>query len=92
VFIATVPIILRWENTRRRASLIDGEIVHHLPAEYHGNPLTKDGLPVTIDWNFDIVSYLQHHSRLSFILLQTGNIDLGIRGVHTEVACKYPQR
>lgn len=85
VFIATVPIILRWENTRRRASLIDGEIVHHLPAEYHGNPLTKDGSLVTIDWNFDIVSYLQHHSGLSFILLQTENIDLGIRGVHAEV-------
>ena len=84
-FIATVPIILRREQTRRRASLIDGRIVHHLPPEYHGNPVSKDGSLVTIDWNYDIVSYLQFHSGLSFVMFHTDNIDVGIRGEHIEV-------
>ena len=65
--------------------MIDGEIVHHLPPEYHGNPVSKDGSLVTIDWNYDIVSYLQFHSKLSFVMLYTDNIDVGIRGEHIEV-------
>ena len=84
-FIATVPIVLRREPTRRRASLAGGEIVHHLPPEYHGNPMSSDGSLVTIDWNYDIVSYLQFHSGLSFMLIFTDNLDIGVRGEHIEV-------
>jgi SAM-dependent methyltransferase len=84
-FIATVPIILRREPSRRRAALVDGEIVNYLPPEYHGNPISKEGALVTVDWNYDIVTYLQHHSGLSFLMTYTDNIDVGIRGDHIEV-------
>jgi hypothetical protein len=92
-FIATVPIILRpWETSRRRASLVDGDIVHHLPAEYHGNPVSKDGSLVTIDWSPDICGYLQHHSGLSFLMLRTEDYSLGIGGLHTEVLIGFKRQ
>jgi Methyltransferase domain len=84
-FIATVPIILKTQPSRRRASLVDGEIVHHLEAQYHGNPISNDGSLVVIDWGYDIVSYLQCHSGLNFIMIQIDNIDLGIRAEYIEV-------
>jgi SAM-dependent methyltransferase len=83
--IMTVPIVRRRRNSLRRASLENGGIVHILPAEYHGNPLSKDGALVTIDWGFDICAYFQHHSGLSFLMLQIDNIDLGIRAELNEV-------
>ncbi|QHO73889.1 hypothetical protein ACH79_15790 [Bradyrhizobium sp. CCBAU 051011] len=33
----------------------------------------------------DIVAHLQHHSGLSFVIIQIGNIDLGIRADLNEV-------
>jgi SAM-dependent methyltransferase len=84
-FIATVPIVMKDLPSRRRASFINGQIVHHLPAQYHGNPVSKDGSLVTIDWGYDVVRYLQHHSGLSFIMLGIDNIDLGIRADLIEV-------
>lgn len=84
-FIATVPIILKTKPSQRRASLVDGGIVHHLEAQYHGNPISSDGSLVVIDWGYDIVSYLQYHSGLNFIMIQIDNIDLGIRGDYIEV-------
>jgi hypothetical protein len=53
--------------------------------QYHGNPLAKSGALVTIDWGYDIVEYLHHHSRLNFIMLQVDNIDFGIRADLNEV-------
>ncbi len=90
----TVPIVRKNNPSQRRASLTDGKIVHHLEAVYHGNPVPKEGRLtnqdtggslVTIDWGYDIASYLQHHSGLNFIMLQIDNIDLGIRADFNEV-------
>jgi SAM-dependent methyltransferase len=78
-FIATVPIVRKLRPSQRRSRLYDGSIVHLLDPEYHGSPVGKGGSLVTIDWGYDIVSYLQHHSQLSFLLCQIDNIDLGIR-------------
>lgn len=36
----TVPIVWDRPNTRRRASLRNGEIIHHLPPSYHGSAAT----------------------------------------------------
>ena len=78
-FVATVPIILKNIPSRRRASFASGKILHHLTAQYHGNPIAKEGSLVTIDWGYDIVGYLQHHSGLNMCMIEIDNIDLGIR-------------
>lgn len=83
--VMTVPIVKRMNRSVRRASFEGSEVVNILPAEYHGNPLSKDGSLVTIDWGFDICAYLQHHSGLSFLMLQIDQINFGIRAALNEV-------
>lgn len=91
-FIATVPIVLKTRPSRRRASLVDGRIVHHLEAQYHGNPISNDGALVVMDWGYDIASYLHRHSGLNVIMIQIDDIDLGIRAdlIEVLVATKQP--
>jgi SAM-dependent methyltransferase len=88
----TVPIVQRLRRSQRRAALVNGEVKHILPAEFHGNPISGEGSIVTVDWGYDIVSYLQHHSALSFIMCQIDNIDLGIRADFNEIliGLKHP--
>lgn len=81
----TVPIVRGAQPSRRRAALVDGKVSHLLPAQYHGNPVDSKGALVTVDWGYDIVSYLQYHSGLSFMMIQIDNIDLGIRATLNEV-------
>ncbi len=81
----TVPITRRGQTSRRRASLEGGVVTHHLPPEYHGNPIGSDGSLVTVDWGYDIVAYLQRHSGLCFMMLAIDDIDLGIRAELNEV-------
>ena len=81
----TVPLTRRGQASRRRASLRGGGVVHHLPAEYHGNPIGTGGSLVTIDWGYDIVAYLQGHSGLCFMMVSIDDIDLGIRAELNEV-------
>jgi hypothetical protein len=86
ITIMTVPITRKMQPSRRRAELLaNGEIRNVLEPQYHGNPLSKDGSLVTIDWGYDIVTYFQHHSGLSFLMLQSDNIDLGIKAELCEV-------
>lgn len=81
----TVPIVRRGQASRRRASIQEGTITHHLPPEYHGNPIGTQGSLVTIDWGYDIVPYLQKHSGLCFMMVSIDIIDLGIRAELNEV-------
>lgn len=82
----TVPILRKKNASQRRAALINGEI-HHLvePAQYHGNPISGKGALVTVDWGYDIVSYLQHHSGMAFQMIKIENMGLGIAGDLVEV-------
>lgn len=72
--------------------MVDGCVEFLLPAEYHGNPIADEGSLVVFEWGYDIAAYLQHHSRLSVILLQQENMNLGIAGQLTNVivALKQP--
>jgi SAM-dependent methyltransferase len=83
--IMTVPLIMKQHPTRRRARFSDGHAEHVLEPQYHGNPIDKIGSLVTIDWGYDILSYLHHHSGLSFLMIKIDDIDLGIRGDLNEV-------
>jgi hypothetical protein len=42
-FIATFPFDWGNETTLTRAMLVDGEVKHLLPPEYHGNPMDPEG-------------------------------------------------
>lgn len=82
----TIPIVRKNQASRRRAALVAGRVTNLIePAEFHGNPISGEGALVTIDWGYDVVGYLQHHSGLSFMMIQIDNIDLGIRADLIEV-------
>lgn len=83
--IMTVPLVMGPKVSRRRASLSNGEISHHFPAEYHGNPVSAEGALVTIDWGYDLPLYLQVHSNLSFLMLKIEDLTRGIGGHLNEV-------
>ena len=83
--IMTVPIVMKTKPSRRRARLEREVVVHLLEPQYHGNPIGRDGSLVVIDWGYDIVHYLHHHSGLSFMMVQIDDIDHGIRGDLIEV-------
>ena len=83
--IGTVPLVKREQPSRRRARLSEGQIVHELPPEYHGNPLSPDGSLVTVDWGFDIAGYLGHVSGLSTTLFFIDDLQLGLRAKYLEV-------
>lgn len=88
--ICTFPITQKTKPTRLRASLVDNEIVHHLPPSYHGNPVAKDSL-MTIDWGYDVASYMSRHSGLNCWIMSIDKIDLGIRADFNEVViCQKP--
>jgi SAM-dependent methyltransferase len=88
---ATVPMVMREQSSRRRARLSDGKVIHELPPEYHGNPISSDGSLVIFDWGFDIADYLGEASGLSMSLLFVDNLHLGLRAQYLEVlVCRKP--
>ncbi len=81
LLVMTVPLVNQMRQSRRRAELLNsGETRHLLEPEYHGNPLSPDGSLVTIDWGYDIASYLQAHSDLAVLTIHINNPDMGIEG------------
>ncbi len=91
-FLGTAPLTRRIWPSKRRASLVCNEIQHHDEPAYHGNPISKDGSLVTINWGYDIVPYLHHHSGLNFLMIRTDNVDLGIRADLNEVLIGFKQQ
>ncbi len=85
--ILTVPIVRKSLPSRRRASINkNGEISYLFPAQYHGNPIDREGGSlVTIDWGYDILSYFSHHSNLSCSLIYIDDMSRGIKAEFIEV-------
>lgn len=76
----TVPVVRRFEGSRRRAALVDGKVEHIIAPEYHGNPIsTGDGSLVTIDWGCDIAAQLSSASGLWFVMQTFEDLALGIK-------------
>jgi len=49
------------ENTEIRASLLaDGSIEHHLPADYHGDPLSDEGVLCLQSFGMDTLKAMEH--------------------------------
>jgi len=83
--VATVPMTMKERPSRRRSRQVDGQIIHDLPPEYHGNPLSPDGSLVTFDWGFDLADYLGRASGLSITIVFVDNLELGLRAQYLEV-------
>lgn len=83
--ILTTPLTRQNKPSRRRCSLVDGEIVNLLPPIYHGNPMSESGSIVTVDWGYDLLSFLTHHTGTSAIMFVIDDFENGLRAPLMEV-------
>lgn len=83
--ILAVPVVNKFQPSRRRAKLVEGIIEHVLPAEYHGNPVGDGGALVTVDWGYDIVSHFSAASSMHFTMQTFENMDFGIRDEFNQI-------
>lgn len=81
--IFTVPIVNRHQPSRVRARRSAAGAIEHLetPA-YHGNPISEEGVLVTMDWGFDICRTIHEACGL---FTQTFVIDDLSRGIRAEL-------
>jgi hypothetical protein len=85
-YIMTVPILMKFESSKRRASVDSaGNITHIKDAQYHGNPIDEGGALVTLDWGYDILDYLNCHSSLQCVMVYIDDLSRGIRAEFIEV-------
>lgn len=88
--IFTVPLINKAKKSERWASrAAGGEITHHHPAEYHGNPVDERGALVTMHWGYDIASYITEVARTPTVIIMIDDIDLGIRAEYIDVVVSW---
>ena len=59
VMLMTVPFHVALEQNRRRAEVGGSGIVHHLPAEYHGNPVSDEGSLVFTDFGWEFLEQMR---------------------------------
>ncbi len=83
--IASVPIVLKDQPSRRRADLIGGSVNHRVTPEYHGNPIDDSGSLVTVDWGYDICAHLTAASGAPHWLISIDDISRGIRADLNEI-------
>jgi SAM-dependent methyltransferase len=55
----SIPFHVMAALTQKRAEIINGELIHYLPAMYHGNPLSEQGSLVFNDFGWDVLVKLQ---------------------------------
>ena len=89
-YIMTVPLVMKSNASRRRASIdANGNVTYLEDAQYHGDPINERGALVTIDWGYDILGYLSHHSSLQSAMIYIDDLSRGIRAEFIEVVvCK----
>lgn len=84
--IFTVPLVRNVKPSIIRSSINNnGCIIYHRPPVYHGNPVDAGGSLVTVDWGYDIVSYIYKYSGMVTAIILIDNLDLGIRANLIEV-------
>lgn len=82
----TTPLVRRNQPTRFCASLgPDGTVIHLMQPEYHGNPISSEGSLVTVNWGYDITSFVFKTSGLFTEIVFLDILDLGIRAEYIEV-------
>jgi len=84
--IFTVPLVNKLNPSEKWAELFDdGEVNYLREAEYHGNPIDRNGSLVTMHWGYDICEMIYNSSRLFTTIIMIDNIDMGIRAEYIEV-------
>ena len=84
--IFTVPLVRKATPSQRRASLAsNGEVEHLMPPIFHGNPISDQGVLVTVDWGFDICQSIFRASGLFTSIHTIDDLSRGIRAEYIEV-------
>ncbi|MBL4597068.1 MAG: class I SAM-dependent methyltransferase [Robiginitomaculum sp.] len=90
--IFTVPIVNKWKATELRAILgEDGEIIHLMEPQYHGNPVTDEGILMTYNWGYDIAAFIDKAAGTNTVIMQIDDIEHGIRADLIEVLVSKKQ-
>jgi hypothetical protein len=55
----TFPFYVGRAQSAPRAELIDGQVVHHIEPEYHGNPVSTEGSLVYTDYGWDLLDLIR---------------------------------
>ncbi len=82
--IFTVP----WYKTKEtivRARLIDGEIVHLEPPDFHGNPVSEEGSLVVTEWGRELPFLLAEWVNLPVSIFHFQDRSRGLEGEFLEV-------
>jgi hypothetical protein len=89
-YIMTVPIVMKSNMSERRAGVdASGEVINFKDPQYHGDPIHQHGTLVTIDWGYDILDYLSHHSGLRCAMVYLDDLSRGIRAEYSEtIICR----
>jgi SAM-dependent methyltransferase len=58
-FLMTVPFYSLNDSGARRSSLENGVLQHHLPEQYHGNPMSEKGSLVFSDFGWDLLDRIR---------------------------------
>lgn len=85
----TVPLINQQAQTEKWAVLENKEVHFLHTAEYHGNPISEKGSPVTYHWGYDIMDFIYKSSGMTTRIFETESLELGIRGQYCEVLVSY---
>jgi SAM-dependent methyltransferase len=92
----TTPLVRKNEPTQFCASLApDGSVIHLMePPEYHGNPISSEGSLVTVNWGYDITTFIFETSGLFTEIVFLDILEYGIRAEYIEVliARKFPRK
>lgn len=81
----TAPKHKGLRETRQRATLQDGAIVHLLEAQYHGNPIGDGRALVTWDYGDDFELYLWRWCHWPTVTYMVRDRQLGLDGEYLEV-------
>lgn len=89
VFIATIPLVNKFNKTEQWAKLVEGKVQFLYEPDYHGNPIDTDGSPVFWHFGFDIAGKLQRWSDMESIILNHQITEYGIEAELLEVIVCY---
>lgn len=84
--IFSVPLINRFEKTQRWAQKgDDGEPIFLFEPEWHGNPVSSKGSPVTMHWGYDIIDFIKNCTGAECKIVYYDDIHSGIRAEFREI-------
>ena len=83
--ICTIPMVNKDKPTEKWSIKKNDEIIFLNEPEDHGNPVDKDGSPVSYHYGYDLCFLIQKWSNFNTIMISIDNIDKGIRAEYNEI-------